>query len=49
MKKTMIVLSAVLALMSCNKVAPETETSGTIDACFQLHHQERRCYQGREV
>ena len=32
MKKTMIVLSAVLALMSCNKVAPETETCGTIDA-----------------
>ena len=32
MKKTMIVLSAALALMACNKVAPETETSGTIDA-----------------
>ena len=32
MKKTMIVLSAIFALMSCNKVAPETETSGAIDA-----------------
>lgn len=32
MKKTMIVLSAVLALVACNKVAPETENNGTIDA-----------------
>ena len=32
MKKTMIVLSAVFALMACNKVAPETEINGTIDA-----------------
>ena len=32
MKKTMIVLSAVFALMACNKVAPETENNGTIDA-----------------
>ena len=32
MKKTMIVLSAIFALMSCNKVAPETEIDGAIDA-----------------
>ena len=43
MKKTMIVLSAIFALMSCNKVAPETETSSTIDASklvfdFTIHN-----------
>ena len=32
MKKTMIVLSAVLALVACNKVTPDTENNGTIDA-----------------
>jgi len=32
MKKTMIVLSAVLALVACNKVAPEITDEGTIDA-----------------
>ena len=32
MKKTMIVLGAVFALMACNKVAPETEINGAIDA-----------------
>ena len=32
MKKTMIVLSALLALVACNKMAPETENNGTIDA-----------------
>lgn len=32
MKKTIVILSGLLALVACNKVAPETENNGTIDA-----------------